>query len=79
MSRKSGKRSIRTSYPQGATRAPRFCPSGRPAPLEGAGLKSLRPLPPYGITQKNSQTDHLRDKDKHYGGSVSAIGREADG
>ena len=34
------------SYPQGATRAPRFCPSGHPAPPRGGGLKSLRSLPP---------------------------------
>jgi len=39
------------SYPSpqgGTTRAARFCPSGRPAPPKGAGLKSLRSLPPYG-------------------------------
>jgi hypothetical protein len=38
----------RRSDPQGATRASRFFPSGRPAPREGAGLKSLRSLPPCG-------------------------------
>jgi hypothetical protein len=32
------KKNLRRSYPQSAMRASRFCPSGRPAPREGAGL-----------------------------------------
>jgi hypothetical protein len=36
---------------QSASRPLRFCPSGRPAPREGAGLKSLRSLGPLWITQ----------------------------
>ena len=38
----------RRSDPQSATRVSRFCPSGSPIPREGAGLKSLRSLPPCG-------------------------------
>jgi len=33
----------RKSYPQGATIAPRFCPSGRPAPPKG-GWAKISPL-----------------------------------